>query len=219
MASGWLPALAGRSWSGTCANRARFTPWVACLAFSLDSQRLVTACGDGSAYVWSLRGGAPVVLRRHKERRAFPGPAPLSTATFTPDGQRVILADGDGGVVRLWDARTGEAEGELKGKALGQAWFSPDGRLAFLSGQVWDIDADEAVSPRPLHSAVTSAAFSPDGARLLTAGTDGTARLWNLAGGLPRQPPFKHDWPSVMARRATPEEPQPGNSREGLYRA
>jgi WD40 repeat protein len=178
---------------------------VARVAFSPDSRRLVTAYGDGSAKVWSLPEGAQMVLQRPRTRGPSARSSWVNSVAFSPDGQRVLLVDADG-IVHLSDARTGEPEGQLKKRAdTGRAWFSPDGRLAFLSGQVWDIEADEAFSPRMIGElSLFSAAFSPDGAKLLTGGGSSIARLWSLAGTVPSQPPLQHDWATVRADREIP---------------
>jgi len=59
-------------------------------------------------------------------------------------------------------------------------------------------------SPRILqmwfHSdSVNSAAFSPDGTRVVTASRDQTARIWDARTGLPLSPPLHHDSEVVQA--------------------
>ncbi len=44
-------------------------------------------------------------------------------------------------------------------------------------------------------SEVWSAVLSPDGARVVTASSDGTARLWDAATGAPLGPPLRHEGP------------------------
>jgi tetratricopeptide (TPR) repeat protein len=49
------------------------------------------------------------------------------------------------------------------------------------------------VTPPLLHrNEVTSAAFSPDGRRVVTTSTDQTARVWDAADGTPIGPPLRH---------------------------
>jgi WD40 repeat protein len=51
---------------------------------------------------------------------------------------------------------------------------------------------------------VSSAEFSPDGKRVLTASADSTARLWSAATGEPIGEPMKHD-DDVVAAQFSPD--------------
>ena len=44
---------------------------------------------------------------------------------------------------------------------------------------MWDAVTGKELAVRPHGAAVRSAALSPDGSRLVTAGEDGTARAWD----------------------------------------
>lgn len=189
-----------------------------CLAFSPDSGRLLLGYDDLSGAVWSLPDGKRLQLQLSKRPPQLPRSSYPESVAFSADGHRAFLADSEG-VVRVWDAQTGESEGQLEKRGDRTLRLGPDGRLAFLSGQVWDLHDGKPLSPAPLHWSWHDAAFSPDGARVLTAGTDGTVRLWDLAGRTPAIRPLKHDWSAVLTNQYHPDGPQTVTMREEIDRA
>jgi WD40 repeat protein/serine/threonine protein kinase len=107
--------------------------------------------------------------------------------------------------VRVWDAETGQPVSLpfQHNLLLQDASFSPDGHhVLTVSGvdrgsgderpgelRVWDAVSGRPVTPALKHGGeVFSACFSPDGSRVLTAGKDGLARVWDLSA-LILQPP------------------------------
>ena len=98
---------------------------VRALAFSPDSQALVSASTDRSARVWRLSGGAdlpPAVVLQGSHGAA------LSSAAFSPDGAWVVTASADNSV-RVWDARRGLERAALfrHAGAVNQALFDASG--------------------------------------------------------------------------------------------
>jgi WD40 repeat protein len=121
----------------------------------------------------------------------LPG-AQILGAAFSPHGNRVVTADDDGTAV-TWDWRRRRVISVLHDHegAVTSAAFSRDGELLVSSGA----DRTARITRLGAHSRpsltlaghkgiVVTAAFSPDrsGRLVVTAGEDGTARVWSRTG-------------------------------------
>jgi WD40 repeat protein len=111
----------------------------------------------------------------------------LTSASFSPDGQRIITASRDT-TARVWDT-TGKPLAELKGHtdALTNANFSPDGQRIVTASddktaRVWDTTGKQLAQLSGHTDEVSSARFSPDGRSIVTASKDKTARVWDTTG-------------------------------------
>jgi WD40 repeat protein len=112
---------------------------------------------------------------------------------FSPDGTRIVTGSRDH-TARVWDARTGSLQLELKGHTdrVHSVAFSPDGTRivtgsADQTARVWDVRTGLPQLELKGHVGnVMSVAFSPDGTRIVTGSTDHTARVWDARTGLPQ---------------------------------
>jgi WD40 repeat protein len=151
------------------------------IAFSPDSKRIVTAGGDQTARVWDAATGA---LQLELKEPA----GTVNGAAFSPDGTQIVT--GSGGLVKLWDARTGKALLDWKAQGVARVAFSPDGGR-ILTGdlyegavRVWDAKTGKVLlEAKGMMSAHSVVAFSPDGQRIVVGRMDGTARVIDATTG------------------------------------
>jgi parallel beta-helix repeat protein len=165
------------------------TGWINACALSPSGDRLVSAAPapEETIRVWDLATG--------KEVRSIPQAGAVSRVAFSPDGRRLLSAQGWNAQLRLWDANTGKELVRCAGHAGTGArglTFTPDGRLAFSGGddgavRVWDLATGAEQTHLEGHTSfVSSVAFSADGTGLLSAGRDLAVRLWDLGTGQER---------------------------------
>ena len=166
------------------------------LVFSSDGRRLLAGALDKTAKLWDAQTG--YLLRTFKHEGYFG----VSSVAFSPDGQNVLTASGD--TIQLWDAESGRLLRKFDhGHTVTSIAITRDfTRLASASGDVldissegtagigdktvkiWDLSNGQLLRTLKGHSGgVKAVAFSPDGARLLSAGQDTTANLWNVHNG------------------------------------
>jgi WD40 repeat protein len=172
-------------------------------AFSSDGRRIVTASGqvfeskDNTARIWDAATAKQVaVLRGHEWRIVF--------AAFSTDDKRVFTASEDG-TARIWDAATGREIKVVRGLPVPRGSFdlctrftafSPNGSHIVIAlgdelasrdqtARIWDTATGKEIAVLRHKGHVASAAFSPDGSRIITASRGstrvGTARIWDTA--------------------------------------
>ncbi len=123
----------------------------------------------------------------------------IRSILFTPDGSELISASDDK-TIRVWDVGTGRIvrtiRGEIGDGDPGKIYalaLSRDGRLLAAGGRtgpageqqpirLYDLNQGTLVGLLQSHDdAVLSLDFSPDGERLVSASTDDTAIIWDVA--------------------------------------
>jgi WD40 repeat protein len=176
------------------------------VVFLPGGDRFITA-GEGkeskesTLQMWNLAGRKEVSLVGH-EGGLHSGVNAVSVGGNTQNP--VIASAGEDGTVRLWD-RAGKqirqlmAFGKQNNESFSAIAVSSDGRK-IIAGQkngtvyLWDKSGKQLKTWSAHENKVTAISFRRDGQTLATAGEDGLARIWTLAGnklGELKQPEIK----------------------------
>jgi WD40 repeat protein len=174
------------------------------MSISPDGRRVLALKGD-KVRVWDSSTGQQIAARAIHAPKArggggFPQGGPLESATFSPDGRRVALAFFSGTVV--WTIGADRLVSIPAGEGFtSRALFSHGGRaildIDYTGGQLNDAatgriiarlrtsnDTNSADFANPAFD-INSADFSPDDRSIVTANSDGTARIWDASSGRP----------------------------------
>jgi hypothetical protein len=112
---------------------------------------------------------------------------PIYDAAYAPDSLSFATA-GDDGVVRVWNAFSGEEFRSLPGgnARINKVAFSPDAAWIAAAGadgtvRVWDSNDKEIATLKMPVNNVTSIAFSPDSSEIVAASDGNDVIVWNVA--------------------------------------
>ncbi len=154
------------------------------IAFSDDAQRAVTGTTDGTVRVWDL-------CAERVERTLSGHALPVEAVALSSVSGRIASYD-SGGILRLWDAHAGGAiwSRRVRGGAVGCALgFVSDGATVIVAS-CSQVEFREAATGKCLRTLPVSGealgrfAFSRDGGKIMTMGTEGVRVYDGLSGNL-----------------------------------
>ena len=157
------------------------------MAFHPDSEQIVTVGKDKAIRIWDVDTTSE--LMKIDEAGG--------SVSFSPDGKRVIAADGND--IKVWDASSGKKLMTLSGHedAIWSVSYNPDGTRILSGGKdktirIWNATTGAEVmtlrghgdwSIDPNFSPISSVAFSPNGKLIASGSYDETVKIWNAKTG------------------------------------
>lgn len=133
--------------------------------------------GGNRVQIWSREGKLLSTLDGHA--------LSIRMVAFSPNGHRIILASADH-TATVWDLSWAAQHRELRHSVdITSGTFAPKGDRVLTTtkrgGVIWDASTGSVI--RNLLHESAHGEFSPDGSRVITAGMDGVAKVWDVETG------------------------------------
>ncbi|KAM9584213.1 transducin beta-like protein 3 isoform 1-T1 [Trichechus inunguis] len=191
-----LAQWAWREGSVTRLWKAVHTAPVATMAFDPTSTLLATGGCDGAVRIWDI-------VRHYGTHHLRGSAGVVRLVAFHPDPARLLLfSSAADAAIRVWSLQDRSCLAVLTAhySAITSLVFSADGHTMLSSGRdkicvVWDLQSHRAVKTVPVFESVEAAVLlpeelapelgvkSPPGLHFLTAGSQGSLRVWEVASG------------------------------------
>lgn len=170
-------------------------------SFAPGGDRISTASRDGAVAIWQVHAPLTSAVRVNHAGSVMP-------LAITRDGNTLLTVHARS--ARISDASTGQLLVEKQSSSIFTAGaFSPNGQRAAIGCSDGSIrilaiagHAPEfSVGAKDRHrKSIRTLRFSSDGACLLSASSDGTARVWDALSGMAMSPPMRHKADVLVAQ-------------------
>ncbi|MEM9448316.1 MAG: WD40 repeat domain-containing protein [Cyanobacteria bacterium P01_E01_bin.6] len=190
-------------WDSTSGDLTRtlegHTNWIGAIAFSPDGALIASGSKDNTVRIWDVQTGEMIHVLQHGSRvRAldfaivtFTVGQPSSGTSSLKHSQLLLASTGESGLIKLWDANSGELVRVIEGSA-GRIWsldLRQDGQMLLSAGvdqtiRQWNVQTGLALKTFQGYTfQVRSVALSPTQQRLASGGTEQRIHIWDLRTG------------------------------------